>query len=380
MCSSTFGRPYEIIYVDDGSKDGSFGAPKQLAETASRSASSSSSAATSGRPPRWRPGSKRSRATSSSSWTATSRTTRPRSRACSRRWKRATSTSSAAGARTARTPRSAASCPSRIANWLISKVSGVAAPRLRLHAQGVPPRGAGERAAVRRDAPLHPGATPPGPARPSPSFRSTTGRASTARSKYGINRTIKVLLDLLTAEVPEQLLDQADPALRRAGRALLPASGCSRRHAAARTRASSRTCAINRNPVALIAVFLFLAGLLFITQGLMAELVTRTYFESQGKSTYVIRTMLGRGWRRAAERRTPASAAVAHGPLPARSAATTRQPARRGPAIGRRRQRPAAAAGPGAVSTDRAASVGSAPGARARGAGRQPPGCRSPSA
>src|SRR6185295_7882449 len=52
---------------------------------------------------------------------------------------------------------------------------------------------------------------------------------------------------------------------------------------------------INRNPVALIAVFLFLAGLLFITQGLLAELVTRTYFESQGKSTYVIRSMLGRG-------------------------------------------------------------------------------------
>ena len=52
---------------------------------------------------------------------------------------------------------------------------------------------------------------------------------------------------------------------------------------------------VHRNPVALIAVFLFLAGLLFITQGLLAELVTRTYFESQGKSTYVIRTMIGRG-------------------------------------------------------------------------------------
>ena len=52
---------------------------------------------------------------------------------------------------------------------------------------------------------------------------------------------------------------------------------------------------VNRNPVALIAVFLFLAGLLFITQGLIAELVTRTYFESQGKPTYVVRTMLGRG-------------------------------------------------------------------------------------
>src|SRR6185295_53160 len=54
---------------------------------------------------------------------------------------------------------------------------------------------------------------------------------------------------------------------------------------------------INRNPVALIAVFLFLAGLLFITQGLLAELVTRTYFESQGKNTYVIRTIVGRGLR-----------------------------------------------------------------------------------
>ena len=31
--------------------------------------------------------------------------------------------------------------PSRIANWLISRISGVHAARLRLHAQGVPPRG-----------------------------------------------------------------------------------------------------------------------------------------------------------------------------------------------------------------------------------------------
>jgi hypothetical protein len=46
---------------------------------------------------------------------------------------------------------------------------------------------------------------------------------------------------------------------------------------------------MNRNPMLLLSVFIFLAGLLFITQGLLAELVTRTYFESQGKSTYVVR-------------------------------------------------------------------------------------------
>jgi hypothetical protein len=39
----------------------------------------------------------------------------------------------------------------------------------------------------------------------------------------------------------------------------------------------------------LLAVFLFLLGIQFILMGLVAELLVRTYYESQGKTPYVVR-------------------------------------------------------------------------------------------
>jgi hypothetical protein len=45
----------------------------------------------------------------------------------------------------------------------------------------------------------------------------------------------------------------------------------------------------HNNPLLLLAVFLFLVGIQFILMGLVAELVIRTYFESQGKAPYVVR-------------------------------------------------------------------------------------------
>jgi hypothetical protein len=113
------------------------------------------------------------------------------------------------------------------------------------------------------------------------------------KSKYGINRTIKVLLDLLTLKFlssystkPIQLFGGLGAVCFLIGAFFTLFVLYSRLFEDVR---------VHRNPVALIAVFLFLAGLLFITQGLLAELVTRTWFESQGKSTYVIRSILGRG-------------------------------------------------------------------------------------
>ncbi len=46
---------------------------------------------------------------------------------------------------------------------------------------------------------------------------------------------------------------------------------------------------VYRNPVILIAVFLFLLGFLCILMGLMAELIVRTYHESQAKPIYRVR-------------------------------------------------------------------------------------------
>jgi glycosyltransferase involved in cell wall biosynthesis len=182
--------------------------------------------------------------------------------------------------------------PSRIANWLISKVSGV-----QLHDYGCTLK------AYRRDVlknvrlygEMH---------RFIPAYAAWAGATVTelpvnhrarkyGTSKYGINRTIKVLLDLMTLKFLSSYSTKPIQLFGGLG-ALCIALGVFAVMLVAYSRLFEDV-RVNRNPVALIAVFLFLAGLLFITQGLIAELVTRTYFESQGKSTYVVRSILGRG-------------------------------------------------------------------------------------
>jgi hypothetical protein len=179
-----------------------------------------------------------------------------------------------------------------MANWLISKVSGV-----ELHDYGCTLKAYRREVIknVRLYGEMH---------RFIPAYAAWAGATVTelpvnhrarkyGKSKYGINRTVKVLLDLLTLKF---LSSYSTKPIQLFGG--LGAMSFVLGFLATLLLLYSRffeDVRINRNPVALIAVFLFMAGLLFITQGLLAELVTRTYFESQGKSTYVIRTMLGQG-------------------------------------------------------------------------------------
>ena len=60
----------------------------------------------------------------------------------------------------------------------------------------------------------------------------------------------------------------------------------------------------HRNPLLLLAVFLFLIGVQFILMGLVAELVMRTYFESQGKTPYIVRRTINCAKRRDVEATT----------------------------------------------------------------------------
>src|ERR1700674_4725775 len=50
----------------------------------------------------------------------------------------------------------------------------------------------------------------------------------------------------------------------------------------------------HNNPLLLLAVFLAIVGVQFILMGLLAELSIRTYHESQGKTTYVVREVIER--------------------------------------------------------------------------------------
>jgi hypothetical protein len=49
---------------------------------------------------------------------------------------------------------------------------------------------------------------------------------------------------------------------------------------------------MNRNPLLLLTVLLITATIQFILMGLIAELLVRTYHESQNRPTYVIKDIL----------------------------------------------------------------------------------------
>ena len=46
----------------------------------------------------------------------------------------------------------------------------------------------------------------------------------------------------------------------------------------------------HRNPLLLLSIFLFTAGIQFILFGLVAELIVRTYHESQDKPIYILKS------------------------------------------------------------------------------------------
>jgi glycosyltransferase involved in cell wall biosynthesis len=56
----------------------------------------------------------------------------------------------------------------------------------------------------------------------------------------------------------------------------------------------------HNNPLLLLSVFLAIVGVQFILMGLLAELSIRTYHESQAKTTYVVREIIERSPRREA--------------------------------------------------------------------------------
>jgi glycosyltransferase involved in cell wall biosynthesis len=105
-------------------------------------------------------------------------------------------------------------------------------------------------------------------------------------SKYGLNRTFKVLLDLTTVWFMRGFQTKPIYPFGGAGLGLLAASFA----AAALTLYEKlhEGVYVHRNPVFIIAVMFAVIGIQFLGMGLIAELVIRTYFESQRKPAYTI--------------------------------------------------------------------------------------------
>jgi glycosyltransferase involved in cell wall biosynthesis len=106
-------------------------------------------------------------------------------------------------------------------------------------------------------------------------------------SKYGLSRTFRVILDLLTVKF---LLSYSTRPLQMFGLIGVPLGLVGFVIAAylSYQRLFGFESIANR-PLLLLAVLLIFAGIQFVTMGLLAEIMSRTYHESQDKPVYVIR-------------------------------------------------------------------------------------------
>jgi glycosyltransferase involved in cell wall biosynthesis len=117
-------------------------------------------------------------------------------------------------------------------------------------------------------------------------------RARTAGvSKYGLSRTVKVLLDLLTVWFFRRYQTKPLYVFGGVGFAMLAASLALSAYVLYQKLALDIW--VHRNPLFSIAAFSALLGVQSLGISLLAELIVRTYFESQGRSPYPIAERLG---------------------------------------------------------------------------------------
>jgi glycosyltransferase involved in cell wall biosynthesis len=107
------------------------------------------------------------------------------------------------------------------------------------------------------------------------------------KTKYGLDRTVKVVLDLMTAKF---LLSYSHKPMRLfggVGLGLIAAGSAMLLYLFVRRFASG--VPVLGSPVFQIAIMVLILGAQSILMGLMAELLARTYHESQRKLTYTVR-------------------------------------------------------------------------------------------
>ncbi|HSG00209.1 MAG TPA: glycosyltransferase family 2 protein [Vicinamibacterales bacterium] len=111
------------------------------------------------------------------------------------------------------------------------------------------------------------------------------------RSKYGIGRTMRVILDLMTVKF---LLSYSTRPLQIFGLIGIPMGvvGASILGYLGIMRILGLTSLNERMPLVTLGMLLVFIGLQFITLGLIAELQSRTYHESQNKPVYAVRRVL----------------------------------------------------------------------------------------
>jgi glycosyltransferase involved in cell wall biosynthesis len=179
--------------------------------------------------------------------------------------------------------------PSKIANWLISTITGV-----KLHDYGCTLK------AYRREVlaemklygEMH---------RFIPALASWSGAKiaeiivnhrprTSGVAKYGLARTWKVLLDLITVNFLGSF--STKPIYVFGGLGLLSGFGAVALALTVICQKIYRGTDMSGNPLLILTAVFIIATIQFILMGLLAELLVRTYHESQNRPTYVIKEIL----------------------------------------------------------------------------------------
>jgi glycosyltransferase involved in cell wall biosynthesis len=181
--------------------------------------------------------------------------------------------------------------PSLLANWLIRKVTGVHVKDMgctlrvmrRDLAEALPLYGEMHRF-VPVLAKMHGARVTQVPVR---HHKRTAGK-----TKYTLSRTVRVVLDLITVKFLFTYLTRPMHALGTAGLVSMGLGAVSFLATLWMKYGAAHPVFLTGNPLLLLSVMLELVGVQFISMGLIGEVLTRTYFESQGKSAYVVRAAL----------------------------------------------------------------------------------------
>ena len=107
------------------------------------------------------------------------------------------------------------------------------------------------------------------------------------KTKYTLTRTFRVLLDLITVQFLHSYLTRPMHVLGLGGLVSMALGFISL--LATIWMKSRYGTFMTGNPFLLLSVMLELVGVQFISLGLISEIMTRTYFESQGKAAYAVR-------------------------------------------------------------------------------------------
>ena len=175
--------------------------------------------------------------------------------------------------------------PSRIANWLIGHITGV-----RLHDYGCTLKAyrAESLKHIRLYGEMH---------RFIPALARWGGENITemvvnhrprnaGKTKYGLSRTFKVVLDLITIKFLASF--STKPIYIFGGLGVFCFFGSTIAGLTVILMKLVQGYSMNRNPLLIISLMLMMAAIQFVLMGLLAEILVRTYHESQDRPIYVI--------------------------------------------------------------------------------------------